>query len=244
MSEYFAPEPPPAAAAREIVEHNQLDSLTSPETEAFAPLQVNPYAEKLYRQALNEARIQTMLAVLREHDPQTADHTMRTGLYSAHLAVQAGRPEAEILTLAEAGLLHDLGKIAVDPAILHGQNPELSPSERHIVNRHPKIGYNETRLLFADPLVPELVLTHHCHTHKPYTDNHPGSIEIEENPLVQELGEMLAAADFYDALFSDRLHNTGLSRAEKEQKMRSNYTGNQKYLDWMLELHDQQRPEQ
>lgn len=222
-----------------IVADNQLEHFES-DPRAFAPLRIDEYPETIYCQALAEIRIQALLAVLRAHDPQTADHVMRTGLYGTQLAYQAGCEDNVILALAEAGLIHDLGKILVSPGIL--RSLQLEQAMYDFIKHHPKFGHDESRGLFPSrSRVPVLILTHHCYTRHPYTDSPSADQEqAPTDPSERMLGEMLAAADIFDALFSNRAYNAHLSTPERKQRLYHEFSGNSQYLDWLMELYDKQ----
>jgi putative nucleotidyltransferase with HDIG domain len=152
----------------------------------------------------------TLIALARTIDaksPWTAGHSER----AAELALKIGRTmklEKEALDhLHRGALLHDIGKIAIPPAILD-KTGRLSESEMQVMQEHPSIG---ARIL--EPIgayiksIPVVSQHHEWWNGEGYPDGLTGD---EIDPLAQ----IYAVADVYDALTSDRPYRPGLSRQE------------------------------
>jgi len=102
-----------------------------------------------------------------------------------------------------AGLLHDVGKIAVPAAILSRPGP-LTESERDLVERHPIVGYELLHDLGLSP-VDEYVLHHH---ERWDGGGYPSGLAGAEIPVGARL---ILVADAFDALTSDRTYRNGIS---------------------------------
>ena len=168
------------------------------------------YAEdvrRLYRQ-LQRAICQSLLGLanaLEAKDPYTRGHSERVGAWSGRLATALRLPPAEVETIVQAGLLHDIGKIGVPETILQKAGP-LSPEEWRIMRAHPVTG--------AQIVAPfeffegaARVIRHH---HERWDGSgYPDGLTRDEIPLEARI---VAVADVFDALTSARSYRPALSR--------------------------------
>jgi HD-GYP domain-containing protein (c-di-GMP phosphodiesterase class II)/HAMP domain-containing protein len=149
--------------------------------------------------------IGTMTAFARAIDansPWTAGHSERVTRLGVTVGEHLGLSRDELDTLERGGLLHDVGKIGV-PATILDKPAALSDAELALMREHPAMG---ARILapigpFAD-IIP-IVLHHH---EKFDGTGYPHGLAAEEIPL---LARVLAIADVYDALVSDRPYRAG-----------------------------------
>jgi len=98
-----------------------------------------------------------------------------------------------------AGLLHDLGKIALAPEILRKRGA-LTARERKVMHKHPAKGAALLTMMHAPPVVVQGAKFHHEHWDGA---GYPNGISGQQIPLV---ARVLAVADVYAALTSDRLY--------------------------------------
>ncbi|AGA68672.1 putative domain HDIG-containing protein [Desulfitobacterium dichloroeliminans LMG P-21439] len=138
-------------------------------------------------------------------DKYTARHSQRV----AGIATAIGQiMEIDSLSLQHlelAALLHDIGKIGIPDEILHKPG-KLSEYEFEIIRLHPSIGFNILKdINFLDSVLP--IILHH---HERY-DGHgyPEGIKGESIPFESRI---IAVADTYDAMTSDRPYRKGLIR--------------------------------
>lgn len=136
--------------------------------------------------------------------PWTAGHSERVTAMSLDLARTLGLPAADLVILQRGGLLHDIGKLATPSEILDKPG-RLTPEERACIERHPRDG---VRILepIADfaPLLPIVLEHHERFDGQGYPDGKAGG-------EIHHLARVLAVADVYDALVSDRPYRSGLS---------------------------------
>ncbi|MBV9076774.1 MAG: HD domain-containing protein [Methylobacteriaceae bacterium] len=153
--------------------------------------------------ALIEARereIVLRLARAAEHrDSDTGDHILRVSNHAERIAAALGQPEAWCRRLALATTMHDIGKIGVPDAVLLKQGA-LDPDERAIILRHAEAGYRILEGSQSDviQLAAEIALTHH---ERWDGAGYPRGLKGEAIPLS---GRIVAVADVYDALVSER----------------------------------------
>ena len=155
------------------------------------------------------AFIRSLVSTLDAKDTYTRGHSERVALVAQKLAQQLKLPDAEIEAIYQSGLLHDIGKIGVDDAIL--QKPEaLSPLEYQQVATHPEVGYSIlSELKNLAHLLPGVL-----HHHERY-DGHgyPGKLA---GTAIPRMARILAVADAFDAMSSDRPYRKGRHREDVE----------------------------
>lgn len=124
----------------------------------------------------------------------------------SNLAVDLGRGlglgEDDLDRLALAGVLHDVGKIHMDPGILGKPGP-LDPTERDLMERHPELGFAMTRNRL-DPKIAEAILYHH---ERFDGDGYPFGLAGEAIPV---LSRIVLVADAFDAMTSTRSYQPAL----------------------------------
>lgn len=140
------------------------------------------------------------------HDGATGTHLERVGAYTADLATAFGLPPAQVELLRLAAPLHDIGKIAVGDTILR-KTGMLTDQERHVMERHTDIGRDLLGGSGSDllELAATIAWTHH---ERWDGSGYPRGLEGEKIPLV---GRIVAVADVFDALSSDRPYRPRLS---------------------------------
>lgn len=100
--------------------------------------------------------------------------------------------------------LHDIGKVALDDAILEKPGA-LTPSERRAVETHPEIGY---RIVKSSPELAPVAEYILCHHERWDGKGYPRGLSGDQIPL---LSRILAVADAYDAMTSDRVYRKALT---------------------------------
>jgi len=170
---------------------------------------------KSHRQ-MQRSVLQSLLGLanaLEAKDEYTRGHSERVAGLAQRLALAAGLGIAEAKTIAEAGLLHDLGKIGVPEHILRKQGP-LTDEEWIAMRRHPLTGAQIVAPLefFADAA---LIVRHHHERHD--GSGYPDGLKGDGIPVGARI---VAIADVYDALTSERPYRRKLAREEAVQVMR------------------------
>ena len=132
-------------------------------------------------------------------DTDTGEHVWRVASYAQLMAEQLGCDPAWCRQLALASTMHDIGKISVPDAILLKQGP-LTPEERTEISLHPQNGFDILKGSSSDlvQLAAEIALTHH---ERWDGGGYPQGLAGEDIPLG---GRIVAVADVFDALASDR----------------------------------------
>jgi HD-GYP domain-containing protein (c-di-GMP phosphodiesterase class II) len=148
--------------------------------------------------------ISALAAAIDAKDPYTCGHSQRVQEYTLMAGTFLSLSTDEIETLEYAGILHDIGKIAIDSQILNKPGP-LTASEWAIMREHSTIGAD---LLMGIPFLEkasELVL---CHHERFDGKGYPGGLKGEDIPLGARL---IAVADAFDTMTTDRAYRPAMS---------------------------------
>jgi putative nucleotidyltransferase with HDIG domain len=175
------------------------------------------YAEDVRRlyQQLQRAICQSLLGLtnaLEAKDPYTRGHSERVGAWGRRIAEVLGLPPHEVETVRQAGLLHDIGKIGVPEPVLR-KCEALSDEEWALMRRHPVIGAQ-----IVAPLefftTGALVIRHHHERHD--GSGYPDGLAGNAIPVG---ARVIAVADVYDALTSDRPYRAALSQEAAVERL-------------------------
>ncbi len=148
--------------------------------------------------------LHSLVAAVDAKDAYTCGHSVRVGLFAKCLAQAAGYDQKFAERVYFAGLMHDVGKIGIDDAVLRKAG-RLTEEEFAQIRRHPEIGY---RILEGVPQIRDIlpgVLYHH---EKFDGRGYPEGLAAERIPL---LGRILCIADSFDAMTSSRTYRTAMS---------------------------------
>ena len=136
-------------------------------------------------------------------DASTREHSDRVALLAERLALELGWPVARARALYDAGLLHDVGKIAIADEVLLKPG-RLTAQEFEVIEQHPVIGEQiAAEVLSAEQA--SWVRTHHeRHDGTGYPDGVGGD-------LIPPGGRLLALADAFDAMTTSRTYKAPLT---------------------------------
>lgn len=153
------------------------------------------------------------LARLKTADDYTYMHSVAVCAMMVALAKQLGLDDAQIRSCGMAGLLHDLGKVAMPPEVLNKPG-KLTEAEFAIMKTHPTEGY---KMLQASPDVDSVALDVVLHHHeKTDGSGYPERFKSDQISLYSKMG---AVCDVYDAITSNRPYKSGWDPAESLRKM-------------------------
>jgi len=130
-------------------------------------------------------------------DPYTSGHCERLAEMSARLGGRLGLMDEDIKALRWAGVVHDIGKVAVPDAILLKPGP-LTPEETEVMRKHPVVGEKICAPLRTFGRVLPIIRHHH---ERHDGSGYPDGLRGDEIPLTAAI---LQLADVYDALTTDR----------------------------------------
>ena len=182
--------------------------------ESFAPL-----AQDIGRTMEENPTLFIGMSRLRSRDTATFIHSLSVSALLLHFARFLDMDEADVQHLCIAGLLHDLGKLAIPTEVLHKHGP-LNAEERVLVEQHPDLGH---RLLSRQQGIPAVVLDI-CRRHHERLDGKGYPDRLVATDLSLEV-RMSTICDVFDALTAARSYKKGWS--------------SQQALGWMLQREGQ-----
>jgi len=206
----------------------------------FGPLLLARYSFSMYMEMkkMYFETIRTLSNALDAKDEYTNGHSHRVAEYSVKIAERLNLSPKEIETVKTAALLHDIGKIGIKDEVLNKPG-KLDFKEFYEVQQHPEIGANIIKDVAALQRVSVIVRYHH----ERFDGNgYPDSIRGEELPIESAI---IAVADAYDAMTSDRSYRKAMSHEAAIEIIKS-ASGSQfhpKVVDVFLELNMNQAME-
>jgi len=147
--------------------------------------------------------IEALVSALEAKDEYTAGHSRRVTEIALALGDELGLPADEAEDLRWGSLLHDVGKIAVDPMIQNKPGALTEEEYEHIMI-HPHVGTG-----IVGPVVNERVVEIIEHHHDHYDGN--GSTRATAGSDMPLAARILAVADAFDAMTSDRPYRPAMS---------------------------------
>lgn len=147
--------------------------------------------------------IQTMALTIEKRDPYTAGHQRRVADLARYIAKEMGLLDAQIDGIRMAGLIHDLGKIAV-PAELLSKPYHLNEIEFQMIKTHPAVGYDILKSIDFPLPIDQIVYQHH---ERMDGSGYPQGLSGSEILLESRI---LAVADVVEAIASHRPYRPSL----------------------------------
>lgn len=159
--------------------------------------------------------VRAFVSAIDAKDPYTHGHSERVTDYAVKMARVLNWPEEQIDALQMAAILHDVGKIGVSEQIL--SKPSRLTAEEFIqIQRHPEIG---ARIIGEIPQLDHALSGILCHHERYDGRGYPNRLGSEDIPI---FGRLIAVADAYDAMTSDRPYRKGLNVDDSLQEIVAN----------------------
>ncbi len=146
-------------------------------------------------------------------DAATSAHSRQVAELAAAVAEQLGLTDPDVETVRVAGLLHDVGKVAVEECVLAKPGP-LAPDEWQIVKRHPEVGARIVRetLGLGDDTVAAVRHHHERFDGRGYPDGLAGA-------AIPLAARIVAVVDAYEAMVSHRPYRGALSDVQARDEL-------------------------
>jgi diguanylate cyclase (GGDEF)-like protein/putative nucleotidyltransferase with HDIG domain len=156
--------------------------------------------------------IQTLIMVINARDRYTYGHSERVVRYASAIARGMGMSDEQVRFMKYAAYLHDIGKIEISREILNKKGP-LTNEERALIKQHTLFGAS-----IIEPIKSlELVIPCVLHHHERYDGlGYPNGLAGGAIPLEARI---LAVADSFDAMMSNRPHRDALEFAEARAEL-------------------------
>jgi HD-GYP domain-containing protein (c-di-GMP phosphodiesterase class II) len=180
--------------------------------------------------------VQTLAEAIDAKDTYTNGHSSRVAAYSKEIARRLGFPEAEQNEIYMMGLLHDVGKIGVPDAVINKPG-KLTDDEFRQIRNHPATG---GRILANIEDMPKLVTGARWHHERYDGTGYPDGLKGENIPMEARI---IAVADAYDAMTSNRSYRRGMDQDKVREQIESG-KGSQfdpRLADIMIEMIDEDR---
>ncbi len=156
--------------------------------------------------------VHALVSAIEASDAYTRGHSERVTRYSVALAKRMGMTGDPLKQLEQAAILHDIGKIGIDVALLH-KKEKLTAADIDVLKLHPSIGVRILEPIHFLGTVRDIIEQHH----ERYDGNgYPNGLSGDEWRLE---GKILAVCDTYDAMTSDRPYRKALSHEIATQEI-------------------------
>ena len=188
--------------------------------------------EKLSRAYLQI--VQALAASVDAKDRYTHGHSSRVASYSREIARRLGYSKTQQDTIYMMGLLHDVGKIGIQDAIINKKG-RLTDEEYAAIKTHPSVG---AEILKNISDFPELMVGARWHHERYDGRGYPDGLSGEEIP---ETARIIAVADTYDAMTSNRSYRGAMPQEKVRQEI-ARCSGSQfdpRFAEIMLQMIDE-----
>lgn len=196
----------------------------------------SPHLRDLVKNLQNSAIkiFEDLLKELSKSDDYTAAHTMRVSQLSFMIGKNLELNRPQLFNLAMGAMLHDYGKMIIPSEVLN-KPAELNDEEMESVRKHPTFGASYLQHLDFPAEIVNIVKYHH---ERFDGSGYPEGLTKNQIPL---LVQIVAAADVFDALTTDRPYRKALSfeEARKYMKKQGNNIASEKIIKMLLKLTEQ-----
>lgn len=141
-------------------------------------------------------------------DQYTKNHSFRVARYAASIARELQWKDGDVEAIYVAGLLHDIGKLSLDANLIN-KGDALTPQEREKIRRHSEISYDIVQKIRLPWEQASRYIRHHHE--RPDGRGYPDALDARD---LSEGAKILAVADSYDAMTSERPYRPRLSSDE------------------------------
>jgi putative nucleotidyltransferase with HDIG domain len=149
------------------------------------------------------ATLRSLVSAIEAKDPYTQKHSTRVTEYAIRIALEMGLSPEDQQKIKSCGPLHDIGKIGINDYILN-KAERLTAEEFSHIKAHPIIGVNIVSPLGLDRDELAIIRNHH---ERWDGEGYPDGLEMDYIP---GLARILAVADAFDAMSSDRAYRNSL----------------------------------
>jgi len=164
---------------------------------------------------LETLTLQTISAMVNSVDAKdkyTNGHSSRVAKYSKMIAERYGMSKQDLANVFYIAILHDIGKIGVPDTIINKPG-KLTDEEYDVIKKHPEIGYNILKGIDAIPGISIGALNHH---ERFDGKGYPEGINGNDIP---EMARIIAVADAYDAMTSNRSYRKYISQEKVREEI-------------------------
>lgn len=181
-----------------------------------------------------EDTILALVNMVEIRDSYTSGHSLRVANYSKLIVEKLGLSKEDEKTVYQAGILHDIGKIAIPDSILLKPSV-LTTFEFNLMKKHAVMSYE---ILDKIPMYKELAVFVKHHHERYDGSGYPDGLKGDEIPL---FSQVMAIADTFDAMTTSRIYKPRKNKEEAilELKSLSNKSFSKDLLDLAVEVFEE-----
>lgn len=165
-------------------------------------------AAELVDRIINNKDVIVNMIDLKVFDDYTYYHSLNVSVLSIIMGVALNYTRSELFKLGLSAMLHDIGKVFIDKRIIE-KNGKLTNEEFEEIKKHPLLGYNYLKEKIEIPTKAYLGALHHQERF-----DGSGYPEHLQGTHISSFGRIIAVADVYDALTSDRPYRRAMLPSE------------------------------
>lgn len=189
--------------------------------------------ETIYSMAVGELKKNGLLymyfEIMKANSDETYKHSIRVAKEAIRLGGELGFNEADLLTLAKGGLVHDLGKLLVESNVLY-KPTALNAIEMSAVKLHTTHSLYMLRTANAEYTMCDIALHHHERLNG---KGYPERLKMGQiSPLVQ----VISIVDVYDALIHNRCYRNAMSMEDAFEILKNDEGLNQTYVEFLMNM--------
>ena len=153
--------------------------------------------------ASNSLQVFDILHNLRHYDDSTYAHSLNVSIICNVFGKWLKYSQEDLKLLTVAGLLHDIGKLSIDPKIIKKPG-KLTDEEFNMIKQHPVLGFNLLKKKGVDSRILSAALMHHKKCDGSGYPNLPPSVPLTD------FAKIVTIADIYEAMTANRVYRQGL----------------------------------
>ncbi|KPJ73428.1 hypothetical protein AMJ52_03740 [candidate division TA06 bacterium DG_78] len=188
----------------------ELEFINAMSSQIAIALDRTKLIEKIQEMSFESVR--TLVEAIEIRDPYTRGHSMQVAYLAYMVGSAMGFNERELTLIEFAGLLHDVGKIAIPETILQKETT-LSDNEWNVIRKHPLHSVRIIEPVQSLKPVQDWILHHH---ERWDGGGYPYGKMNSEIPLQSRI---LAVCDTYSAMIGDRPYRKGLTIEQTKQEI-------------------------
>ncbi len=167
---------------------------------SLADINVMPAVEKMIRQTVKTPYAMLALSMIKDYDDYTYGHSVNVSVIALAIGRACQLSDAEMYILGMGSLLHDIGKLKIDPNIIKKPG-QLSAAEYEQIKLHPELGARiAAELSNMSPRALDIIHGHHRHYNR---HGYPADIP---DTTADRLVDIATVADTYDAITTLRVY--------------------------------------
>jgi HD-GYP domain-containing protein (c-di-GMP phosphodiesterase class II) len=184
----------------------------------FYPGEIHEVVQEIVKHILSDSQIMYNMYNLRSYDEYTYSHSVNVCVISTLIGSSIGYNQNELEIIGTGAMLHDIGKVLIEPHILNKPN-KLDINEYTKMQSHTILGFDLLKKSIPMGFIPaEMALQHH---EREDGSGYPGGLDKKN---IHPFSKIVAVADVFDSMTSNRIYQKAIPAylAIKELKSKAN----------------------